>query len=63
VYNHVKGVELANYTPRGNVENVAAIRSTLRLYKGRPGKVRDFWWQSALPLEGMEEMLNLPKAR
>lgn len=54
---------MANYTPRGNVENVAAIRSTLRLYKGRPGKVRDFWWQSALPLEGMEEMLNLPKAR
>lgn len=62
IYNHVKNVELANYTPRTNSGLVDQVRSTLRLYKNRPRKVMHCWRQSKLPLDGMENMLNLPKA-
>lgn len=63
VFNHVKGVELANYAPKSDDELVSRVRSTLRLYKRRPGKIMHFWRQSELPLDGMESILNLPDAR
>lgn len=63
VFNHVKGVELANYAPASNDELVETVRATLRLYKRRPRKIMHFWRQSELPLEGMEELLNLPQPR
>lgn len=63
VFNHAKSVELANYAPASNDELVDTVRSTLRLYKHRPRKVSDFWRQSDLPLDGMEDLLNLSNHR
>lgn len=58
-----RGVELAKHAPKSKDELVSTVRSTLWLYKGRWRKIMHFWRQSELPLDGMEDLLNLPDAR
>ncbi len=58
VWDHLKWVQLRNFTPHDTGEQVGALRKGLRVIQRRPGLIASFFRKSKLPRRDVELLLK-----